>query len=295
MGIEEELDRKRAREARQTQKEERARLRLSPTMEKAHARALGVFKESSVREIDFKDTYGVEVIKEDLEKVIELQKKWKAREEVQEHITNSIAEVLEAIILSEGELSQWLGEAHTVRTAAYDDYVNGVDMMSEWYSPEDGSRVLALAVDVTFGTIKIQKKLERIRDEIDKGELGSIKYFTDIRGDFFGTRRNVPRVVIGVSQQTVEKLAELWVNGEKKALGAHAVQRVIVEEMYLQLRAMQDYALSKDQAHVADAYTPAIRIIGKLLEEKRNMEYGDMANDRVFKDILFKTTQIFSK
>lgn len=295
MGIEDKIDRQRAEEAKRVRREERERRRLSPAMEKAHARALQVFKESSIREIDFKDIYGNETIKTDLQKVIEFQKKWKATEEVQEHVTNAIAEVLEAIILSEGELSQWLGDAHTVRTATYDDYVNGVDMVSEWYSPEDGSRILALAIDVTFGTVATEKKLKRIRDEIDRGELGSIKYFTDIRGDYFGTRRNVPRVVIGVSQDTVEKLAELWMSGDKKALGAHPVQRVIVEEIFLQLRAMQDYALSTGSRLVADAYTPAIHIIGKLLEEKRKIGYGDIYADRVVKDLFFKTAKIFSK
>ena len=138
---------------------------------------------------------------------------------------------------------------------------NKTDFITEWYSSKEGSRLLALGLDVTLGKDAALGKLTDIRGEIDKGVLGSIRYFRDSRGDFMGTRNNVPRVVVGVSQEAVEELARLWTLGKKKELSEHPVQRALVEQIYAQLLAMHDYAKSKGKKEVAEAYLPAISIL----------------------------------
>jgi hypothetical protein len=209
--------------------------------------------------------------------------------------TDKIAAVLEAIILTEGEMSEWFGNAQVLKSARYDDYTNKIDLVVEWYSPEDGSRILALAVDVTFGESTSWQKLNDIKSEILRGQLGSMRYFRDNRGDIWGTRKNIPRVVIGVNKSSVEELAGLWINDEKKKLGAHPVQRVLLEEMYSQMLAMQEFAQAKGMQKIAESYLPGLTIIKKLLQEKRALNYGDLNQDPVFLDILTNTARVFSK
>ncbi len=290
MGIEDRLERSldAARERR---------LELSPVMKTAYEKALTVSKNPAyaIQMEDFESAYRGEV-KSDLRTVERLEKEQAAQNTPQQEIAKRIAEVMEAIVLSEAELSNWLGDASTIKASKYDDLVNGIDMFAEFRPSAEGTSTLALAVDVTFGTQTARKKLEDIKQQIRSGVLSEAKYYQDSDGDFMGMRKNIPRVVIGVSQATVEELAGLWVNGKKRELGAHPVQRAFLEEIYAQLRAMYDYAKSVGNETTARAYVPAMGIVRKLLEEKRAaFTYGTIAEDPVFQDIMDQTVRVFGK
>lgn len=269
---------------------------LSPIMKQAHEKALGVFRNPAyaVQMEDFKDVYMGQV-PEDMRKVRMKKQEFTARENPRQAVEKVIADILEAIILSESELSNWLGDATTMKAADYDDLFNGIDILAEWRPEGEGTSVLGLAIDVTFGYTTSQAKLENIRNEVDAGEGGKAKYFQDSLGEFRGTRRNMPRVVLGVSKDRVEELAALWVRGDKKALGAHPIQRILLEEMHMQLRAIHEYAKNRGQKQVANSYLQGLRIVAKLLEEKRAVRLGDAAHDPVYEEILHQTALVFGK
>ncbi len=222
-----------------------------------------------------------------MEKRFELEKTEKGRN------TDKIAHTLEAIVLMQSEMGNWMGNATTMKTSRYDDYKNNVDMIAEWTNPEAGSQVLALAVDVTFGASTIAKKMYAIKEEIDRGELGSIRYFKDARGDFKGTRFNIPRTVIGISQPVVEQLAELWVHKENRKLGDHPIQRVFTGQMQSQLIAMRDYALARENHTAAQAYQQSLAIIKRVRERGSTTPVGELSEDPVWKEILLQTKQQF--
>jgi hypothetical protein len=281
---------------RNIDKSREKRQELSPSMERAHRKALTMLHdpEYSIQEESFVSVYGKERVNEDKALTTRLRSKFDMQQTPFERISKQMADTLEAILLDESEMSDWFGEnATTVKTSDYDDFVNKVDMLTEWHTPGEGMRMLALAVDVTFGTESIRKKITQIRDEIDSGSLGSIKYFKDVRGDFMGMRNNVPRIVLGVSQPMVEELANLWVNGEKEKLGVHPIQRVFAIQMRAQLQAMEKYAASKGKHGIVSAYQNALGAVIPIEESKRKFPLGALIEDPVAREISRQTATHF--
>jgi len=263
------------------------RTELSPMMERASTKAERVLNdpEHSIQETEFESIYGKDAVAADLEKVARLERQFSTGVSIEDRNSKKIADILEAIVLTQSEMSNWLGNATTLRSSRFDDYVNKVDMLAEWNSPKEGSRVLALAVDVTFGMSGVQKKLREIKQEIDKGRLGSVRYFKDERGDFMGTRNNVPRTVIGVSQPIVTQLANLWLEGEKRQLGEHPIQRLFVDQIATQLRAMASYATQNGKHDAAAAYYQALSAITPVEDSKKGIQLNQLAFDPVAQEI----------
>lgn len=275
----------------------RARMVLSPAMKTAHEKAKGILSDPNyvIQETDFVSVYGKEAVEADIHEIRHLEGVFAHRDTLQDQNAHAIAEVLEAILLEHSELSEWLGSAQTLKTARFDDYKNKTDMVAEWYSHEDGSRILALAVDVTFGTTAVARKFEGIKKEVDTDTLGTLRYFKDTRGDFMGTRNNIPRVVIGVSQETVEELILLWNKSDKKALGKHPVQRIIVEEIYNQLELMHAYAEANGKKRTEDACKQALTIMRPLRAAKLGITLGQFSKDKVRETIDWEAKKLFVK
>lgn len=274
------------------------RLELSPTIKQAHERALLEVLHNPdyvIQEKDFESVYGAENIRNDIRETERLAHAFAARDTIQDKHSRQISEVFEAIVLMQSEMSEWLGNAHTLKTSRYDDFKNKTDMIAEWYSPRDGSRVLALAVDVTFSARSVEQKLAAIKGEIDSGSLGTVRYFKDARNDFMGTRNNVPRIVLGASVSTVEELAQLWLKNNKKALGAHPVQRLIIDEMQFQLEAMLKYARSKGNSMASSALQHTLTAIAPVIALKRPMPLGYIERDPVAASIREATSETFGR
>lgn len=273
-----------------------SREELSPVLERGYEKASRILNtpEYSIQESEFVPVYGQEAIDRDLAHVAKLEGYFKQNDSPEAKNSKKIADVLEAIVLTQSEMSNWMGDAKTLRSSRYDDYVNKVDMLAEWHTPGEGSRVLGLGVDVTFGFSGVQKKLREIKAEIDAGKLGSIRYFKDERGDIMGTRNNVPRTVIGVSQPVVQELSRLWLEGEKRQLGGHPVQRAFIDQIAMQLRHMHQYAESKGKHDAANAYRTALATIAPIEEEKKNsIQLGTLVSDPVYAEIMMQLSQQF--
>lgn len=248
-----------------------------------------------IQESDFESVYGSEIVTADKALGDRLKHDFEARNTPDQKRMKQIADTFEAIVLMQAELSEWFGNATTLKTSKYDDYKNKIDMIAEWFTPRDGSRLLALAVDVTFGAKTIEEKLHKIKTEIDGGKnLGSIKYFKDARGDFMGTRNNVPRTIIGVSEPEVEELAVLWTQDKKKELGAHPIQRLFTEQIQSQLKAMHEYALKRGNDQAALAYEQALNTIRPIHASKFKFRSEAFSTDPVAREIEFHTKTQFS-
>jgi hypothetical protein len=268
---------------------------LSPLMKKAHEKAAEVLNnpEYVIQESDFASVYGREVVAADTNYVNRMEKEFKDTNSPEMVRMKKVADTFEAIVLMQSEMNEWLGSAKTLGTAGYDDIVNKADMLAEWFTPEDGSRVLALGVDVTFGTTSLDKKISSLRGEINSGKLGSIKYFRDERGDFMGTRNNVPRTVIGVSEPLVEELSGLWLHKKNKALATHPAQYLFVDQMYKQLTLMRDYAHKQGKNDAVLAYTQALGVVEPLWHSKQKYKSKEVQADKVAGAIRYRVEQYF--
>ncbi len=271
-------------------------IELTPAMARAHEKAKNeIFVNSDyfINETDFIPVYGQEIVDADVSFARGLKKEFEERDTLEDKKLKQIADVFEAIVLTQSDSNGWLGNARALKTAPYDDFKNKVDMIAEWFTPKEGSRLLALAVDVTFGAKNVQKKLEAIKEEIDSGKLGSIKYFKDERGDFIGMRNNVPRTIIGVSEPVIEELADLWVQGKHSVLADHPIQRLFLDEIDAQLMMMHDYALKKGKADVVLAYKQVLGIIQPLRDSKAKFRSKKIAGDTVAQEIVLDSNSVF--
>lgn len=206
-----------------------------------------------------------------------------------------MATIMEVIINEQVELNDWLGpNAETVTSSQYDDIANGVDGIIRLQSEREGDTDYCLAVDVTFSadSTHIRGKFNKILENIEKGQLTEIKYFAvpDLEGtheyEYKGSVK-MPRVVIGIERQVVEKLGDLWFKKNKKELGSHPVQHVIAKEILDQLAVSEQYARSHgNRNNIAAVYRRVSGIIeGSLKEKEDGGDYMNgfkpLKNDRV--------------
>ena len=94
--------------------------------ELAYRRAEKALAVDRIKETDFEDLYGEENVRKDLAEIERLEAKF-------ETLPSKASVILEAIIHEQSELNDWLGpEAHTLKTARYDDIKHGVDEVVEF-------------------------------------------------------------------------------------------------------------------------------------------------------------------
>ncbi len=223
--------------------------------------------EDPVKMQDFTNNRDLE---HDLQYVADMELKFKeseARDTQVEAMLRKMAKVFEMIVYEQIELSNWLGEsAMTQQASKYDDYRNGVDSIVE-LDVDEGVTHLALAIDVT-SSHELQRKFDRIKDEIDRGILTNVKYFVSEALGFKGEKRNIPRVVIGADRKTIIDLVEKWMEEDKDALEMHVVQAIVVEEIIAQLEAFKQYAESIGRPDVAKVYERTLAILAKIKLDK---------------------------
>ncbi len=240
--------------------------------EKMHQKAAESIDDSRIEEEDFRELYGDQVTT-DLERVGRLEKQFAAHGSEESAEMKKVADIFEALVLDCGELNNWFGDnAFTIKTSRFDDYVNGMDMVLEFRGEEEGSAsFLGVAADVTF-TSDTTKKFDRIRDHIDKGELGKVKYFRSEHMNIDGQLSKLPEVVIGASKKTVMELANLWLEKNQEELAKHYAQIMVLRQMREQLETFSLYARSVGQQESADIYSSRIGIIDGILAEKAQIE-----------------------
>lgn len=262
-----------------------------PVVAQMHEKAVALLDADALNPLDFKDHYGAEVVQQDLNHIAHI------KESFVEDENKRAAEVLEAILYEHTELSDWLGpNAKTIRPSEYDDIVNGIDLIVEFES-EDATQHLALGVDITFGSISMTKKFDRIHREIEEDDLARIKYFES--HGFKGSLKQLPRVVIGVEKETVIELASLWMRHKNRELGTHKTKDIVVEEIKEQLKTFLAFARAHKKENAVKSYAQAFRLLNKLHVTLREQplpkdRLEEIAKDKVFDAIKNQLQEKFS-
>jgi len=240
-------------------------------IDKMHEKAYSVLMENIICPEDFADLYGAENVKQDIEYVKKMENIFKNESLPETKEMKKLATTLEAIIYEQAELNNWLGpDAETIKTSQYDDIKNKVDSVVEFYKEEDyTSSHLALAIDETF-SFNINEKFNRIKKEIEKGELTQIKYFVSEKMNLRGELNKLPRVVIGTNAKTIQIIGELWLEKKQKELAKHPIQFLLLEEMLLQIKTFKDYAQKIGQADIVAIYDKTEKILQKIYNEKKD-------------------------
>ncbi len=235
---------------------------------KAYQKAQELLARDEILLDDFVDLYGEENVSRDRKYVADREEGFKVGSNDQEAEHLQLAVIFEAILHEHGEQSNWFGStATTVKASRFDDIAHGVDEIVE-FTEDDSISFLALAVDATYSQFT-DKKLSRIKDEIDRGELTKIKYAVAEQNNFRGELTKVPRVIVGVSAETIYELAELWLSNRNKDLAEHPVQFQIVEEIIEQCEVFGKYAQNIGKPEIAQKYERTRAIVQAVMDEKK--------------------------
>ncbi len=257
--------------------------------EKAYEKVKQSKRINILKEEDFKDVYPEEEIERDIQSDAKFQKIFDdndASEATGIQAENAKkSQILEHIIIEQSELEDWLGEnAVTFKATRHDDIHNKIDMIVEFEEASENIENaikelshLGLAIDISFSK-DIDRKFEKIKDEIKSGHLSEVKYF---RSERAGAKKleHLPRVVIACSKITLRDLTEKWLEGDKSSLEKHIFQLQMLEEISMQLKAYEDYArVVVKNEETAAIYKHYYQIVNKIrLERKKKFPNYDGA------------------
>lgn len=256
---------------------------------KLHERAKKIMGENVIPMDDFINPYGKENVEKDKDIAEKLKIKFQENAPDEKKEAKVLADILEAIILEESELSNWFGEnTSTIKTSDYDDYVNHVDAVIEF----EGDKIpvyTALGIDMTYST-DIKEKFDYIKKEIENGILAEVKYFSS--SFIKGIHTQIPRLIIGADVKTINELGELWldknskIEGRKKevkeALENHSIQFQFLNQMILEAEFFEKYAQKANKPEIAEIYARLKNLILSVYNDKVSKQKDEGVYDKMF-------------
>lgn len=264
---------------RNISREQRSPEYLHPIVAKAYEKARKLIDAEAIDPKSFIHPYGEDSVQAD----IALAQKQKAKYETAEP-HKKYADVMEAVLYEQIELNDWFGpDARTIKTSLYDDYVNHVDFIVEFKEAARALSHLGIAIDVTFGTVAMQTKFDKIRSEIRSGKLTEVKYFESERSPHKGLYQKLPRVVIGAEREHIIELAAIWLDPKrKKEFIDHPIQNVLLQEIVSQLDHFRKFARAVGQENLIPIFEKELALVHRILLGKKKINSEEYANDRVF-------------
>lgn len=256
---------------------------LHPLIAEAAIKAREIKKEEAIDPVLFDSVYGSDAVARDTEYVRSMKAKFGSEDEVHK----KYADVFEAIFYENAEMSNWLGEnTHTVLTSEFDDIKNGMDVLVRLNDASRSFPYVGMGIDVTFGRNSVEKKINRVFGEIEKGQLGTVRYFMDPDyAQFKGELSGMPHIIVGVERRHVIELAGQWLRGEKRKLGENPIQLVVLQQIMAQLKAFRDYADGLGRQDLVEIYNADISVFTPVLRDKRDMDISDYSDDPVIKEL----------
>lgn len=198
------------------------------------------------QEIDFADVYRDEEISRDMS-FIEKNKRYERQK-------TSRAVILEYLLVKHMESSDWLGGSALVsRSCEYDDQINHVDAIIEFNATQEPLR---LAVDITSSEndLGIEDKINQIKNEIAIGSLSTVKYFESQIDGSKGRLRRIPRVILALDNEQIQKLSEADQSLKKKEMVDRPEQLLLILEIKRQMMDQIRYGIGLIFQRLSDNY-----------------------------------------
>lgn len=184
----------------------------------------------------------------------------------------------------------WYGEDTELSFTAEVDDAEGTDAVFEvkFFDENGKEKIAEILIDFTTAENpeNTNKKLDSSSEKIKKGALSCIRYFASKFSNERGLLENVPKVIVGLSIDTLINLCVKIAknNSEEKN---HIAQLMLLDEIYSQLRQLKDTSQKVNCSSVVqEALEDSIMAIEKLMEQKkhlRNSNYDWRADqDRAF-------------
>lgn len=236
-------------------------------------KAAQVSRLDRINPLEFADLYGENQVRADISQAQEWRQRYQENDTDQELWRKKTADVLEAILHQQIELNDYFGErVNTIKTCDFDDINNGVDTLLEIQHPEQKSaNYSGIALDVTSAKRPeiLDRKIKRILEKIQNGQLAKIKYFKSNHLHLRGEKSNIPLFVIGCDLKHTEELARLWFDGQQGALARHPIQVVLIKQIIHQATQFRDFAKSHHQGMIAEIYNQILEDFLAIEEERQ--------------------------
>lgn len=181
-----------------------------------------------------------------------------------------LAKTFEAALFEGVNKSNWFGDHVTmVMPSEYDDLANGIDGVLEIQEGEGRMSHIGLGIDVTYNQ-EPDKKFQIIKEQIDEGRLGLVKYFRSSDGTYEGSLENLPRAIVILKAGDARNIVRDWDENTQSADTVH--RKIILCQLEIQLEAYQAYAEQLEQADeerypISKFFAMALRNISALLAE----------------------------
>lgn len=172
---------------------------------------------------------------EDLKFIKEREEEAMKNDSLEKKLNYVRVKTFEALLSTVMEL-HWMLGAFITETSDYDDWKNGADAVLE-------TGPFKTIIDFTCqkDKEKLHEKLQRIFLKIDRGDMGSVKYFKSQADKKKYALIRLPVVIVGLSAATVRELLNLYMAGKKKELENHWAKSAIAEEILAQIKKFKEY------------------------------------------------------
>ena len=159
--------------------------------------------------ITTKDEFKLDKARQNAQEQVEDLKENKRQKELENlEQGHANAAILEQALIPLNDSCLWFGEnTRLSKSHEYDDWLNNTDLVMTLLPENEGEQPLYLAIDVTVSNDSsvLEKKINKIYSEIERGTLTTIKYFEDEKTREPITLNLVPRVIWPMDRETMEK------------------------------------------------------------------------------------------
>lgn len=141
-------------------------------------------------------------------------------------------------------------DTYITKTEDYDDRFNHIDFVIEGIG-EDGQKFnIGIDTNVSDNEMRVREKVNKTYEKLEKkGRLGEIKYYYSGNDGRLVKLNYVPRIVISLSSQGLDDLAEIaWDMLEKKTRNSQELTdskfgRVIIGQIVRELELQEDWII----------------------------------------------------
>lgn len=300
-------------------------IELPPAQKRVFDVLVPEMESARIKPEEFADLYGEDSMRKDATEVARLEAIFYENDmtDPSKRLGNERGKLFEAILTHLADKWGWIAPfTKAVVPSRYDDIINKVDLIVRMEKPAIAH--LALAMDVTEDEKSVTKKLNEIRESIDReGDprekpLTGIKYFKS--ANYRGELNNIPRVIVGSEGKAVAGLVEkmdryMSLKTEQKNGGISANSKELKKleilikkspvrlntlfEIKAQLEAFARYSKENHKSISLAAYEKALALITESINnsirpEKQEAAFKKVSEDRVA-SVLFDKLKTFGK
>ncbi len=212
-----------------------------------------------------------------------------------DHEGRGLGDVAEAVFILGIDKGGWFGAGTEILPSTdYDDLQNGVDLLAERRGEDGAFSHFALGIDITASVDSVETKINKTLDNLRKGFMGKVDYFSSPRMGIKGQLQDVPHGVVGLGKEQILELAKCFPGQEQVALTHKIEQFIVLEELRVQLSAMVEYirtgtstlVTAEKKARMIEKYQQALSFVEQVLASKDALKQQLFADERDYRSVL---------